>query len=102
MKDRLAVDGRESLSHLPGIPLDELPEQRRDLLAALPERRDADRENVQAEVEVVTEPPLRAKPVQLAVRRRHDADVSPQRPGPAHALVLPFLEEAEQPNLEIA
>src|SRR6185436_19495761 len=100
-EDRLAVDRREPFPDPAGAAVDEELQQRRGLLATLPQGRHADRKDVEPEVEVVPEPPFRAQAVELPVGRRDDADVSPQRPGSADPLVFPLLEEPEEPHLEV-
>ena len=65
----------------------------------LPQRRGVDREDVQAVVEIVTEPVLFHHLDEVPVRRSHQTDVDLDRPSAADALELLLLEDAEELRL---
>src|SRR5690606_37338878 len=58
----------------------EVADQHRDVLPPLPERRDVDRDDVEAEEEVFAEAPPLDLALQVLVRRGDDADVHADRP----------------------
>ena len=61
---------------------EEVLHERGQVARALAERGQADRDDVQAVVEVVAEAPLAHQRLEIAVRRGHDADVdADRRPG---------------------
>src|SRR5260370_277702 len=96
--------GRDHLDpplHPPGEALNEMTHQRLDVLGSLPQRRDLDREDVQAVVEVVAEPLLLDHLDEVAVRRGDQADVDLDRPGAAEALERLLLEDLEELRLEL-
>src|SRR5436190_5436587 len=76
-------------------------DQRGDVVGSLAQRRDVDREDVQAVVEVVAEALLLDQPGQVAVRRGDQADVDLDRPGAADTLELLLLEDPEELRLEL-
>src|SRR5262249_38604179 len=75
---------------------DEMRGQREDVLLALAERRDREREDAQPVVEVLTESSGAYVAAEIAVRRRDDAHVDGARGVVTDALVLTFLEDAQQ------
>jgi len=75
---------------------EEVVGEQRDVLRALPQRRDADREDVQAVVEVFTEAVPFDHLGEVPVRRRHQTDVDLDRPSPAEAHELLILEHPEE------
>ena len=85
--------------HPRGEAPDEVPDQRLDVLRALPQRRDADREDVQAIIEVITEAVLFDHLGEVSVRRRHQTDVDFDRPSSADAHELLILENPEELRL---
>src|SRR5262249_26384729 len=58
-----------------GMPRQEVACEREDVLAALAQRWDPDREHMQAEEQVFAEAPARDLVAQVAMRGRHDAHV---------------------------
>src|SRR5216117_1782938 len=72
---RLARDDLDAVVHWTPEPLDEVADQGRNVLGPLAERRDMDREHVQAVVEVVAEALFFHHPNEVAVRRGDEADV---------------------------
>ena len=70
-----------------------------DLLHAVPQRRELDREDRQPVVEVAPEGPARHQVLQVAVGGRHHPDVDLHRPGSADPLEHPLLEHAQEPDL---
>src|SRR5439155_4824654 len=79
----LAGDHLDVPIHRAGETLHEETDQRGDVVGSLAQRRDLDREDVQAVVEVVAEALLLDQPGQVAVRRGDQADVDLDRPGAA-------------------
>src|SRR5262249_20004809 len=73
--------------------------QEGQVLDALAQGRQLDRDDVQAIEEVLAEPARVDRAGQVDVRRRQDAHVGPQRLGPADALIRAVLEHAEQLRL---
>ena len=71
----------------------------RDVLAALAQRRQDDRDDVDAVVEVFAEPPLGDRLGQVLVGRGDDADVGLQLLEPADAPEPPLLQHAQQLDL---
>jgi len=76
-----------------------MADQRLDVLGSLPQRRGVDREDVQALVEVITEPMLVHHLDEVPVRRGHQTDVDLDRPGTADAHELLLLQHAEELRL---
>src|SRR5262249_34924190 len=76
-------------------------DQRADVLRAIAQRRQPERDDVQAEEEVLAKPSRTHLGLEVAVRRRDDADVDGLRAIAAEALEPVLLEEAEQLALEL-
>ena len=74
--------------------------QQRDVAGALAQRRQLDRDHVDAVVELLAELPLGDGLAQVAVRRRHDAHVHVDERGAADAADLPLLQRAQELDLE--
>ena len=68
---------------------------------ALAQRRDAQRKHGEPVVQVGAEPAVRDLGRQIAVGRRHDPDVDPDRLVGAHALHLTLLQDAEELGLRV-
>jgi hypothetical protein len=85
--------------HAPGILAQEVLGESRDVLAALPERRQVDRDDVQAVVEVAPEAPAVHRLLEVAVRGGEEARVGLESDLASHALEGPFLEDAEEEKL---
>src|SRR5262249_13111201 len=79
--------------------IDEVLDQKRDVLAPFTQRWDPDREDVQAIEQVLAESPLRDLRLQIPVRGTDDANVDRQGPGASDPLEFPFLQDAEQLRL---
>ena len=95
------VGGEAQLAPVPrGDAHEEEARQRLDVLAAHAQRRDLDRHDAEAVVEVLAETPLDDGAAEVDVRRGHDADVGLARVAVADALEGPLLEEAEEFDLE--
>jgi hypothetical protein len=75
--------------------------QRGDVLLSLAERRQADREDVEAVPEVLAEAPRRDVAGEVPVGRGDDPDVHLQRPVPAHPLEGPVLQHAQELGLQL-
>src|SRR5438445_203006 len=85
---------------LAGKPLEELIGEQRDVLFAVPQRRDHDRHHVQPEKEILPEFFALDAFLQVAVRGGNDAHVHFHRAVAAHALELPLLEHPQEFRLE--
>src|SRR5262249_15032262 len=85
--------------HSRGEALDEMADQRLDIPRALAQRRDADREDVQAIVEILTEAVRFGHLGEVSVRRCHQTNVDLDRPSSADAHELLILENAEELRL---
>jgi hypothetical protein len=94
-------DGLDPPAHPPGEPLGEMAHQTRDVLRAIAQGRQHEREDVQAVVEVTAEAAVSDHLGQVAVGGRHQAHVHPKRLGAAQALELLLLEHAKQPGLQL-
>src|SRR5690606_21334783 len=84
---------------LRAIAIEEEPGEDPDVAATLAQRRDAQREHVEAVIQVGAEPALRDLRREIAVRRRDDANVHLQRRVGADALDLAFLQRAQELGL---
>ena len=74
--------------------------EKRDVLAVIAQRRQRDRQNVEAVKQVAAETPFCDFLVQLPVGRGNDADVDPDVRRPADAFKAFLLEEAQQLGLQ--
>jgi hypothetical protein len=70
--------------------------EQQDVLPALAQRGQADGEHGEAIVEVVAEPALGHRRVEVAVGGGDEADVGLEGRRAAHPFVLPFLEHTEE------
>ncbi len=75
--------------------------KKRNIFPVPAKRRHCDRDDIQAEIEVVPEPPLRDKGGKILVRRRDKANVSMQRLISAHALECAFAEHPKNLHLRV-
>ena len=73
--------------------------QERDVLAALAQRRQRDRDDVQAVVQVLAELPFGHELLQVPLRGGDDAHVHRERSRAADALDRPLLQHAQQLHL---
>ena len=78
-----------------------MPDQRRDVLAAIAQRRHADRNDAQTEVEILAEVALLDLLLEILVGRGDDADVDLDRPRRSEALDFPFLQHAQHLGLRL-
>ena len=78
----------------------EVRRQRGDVLAAIAQRRDVHRQDVEAEVEVLAEAPLLDEGRQVAVRRGDHADVDVMDAIAAHGAHVAELQDAQQLGLQ--
>ena len=76
-------------------------DQRRQVLQPLAQRRQADREHVEPEEQVLAEVAVRDGVLEPAIGGRHDAHVHPLRGFGAQPLQLPGLERAQQLGLRV-
>src|SRR5207253_3689410 len=81
--------------------LHEVADERRDVLRAIPQRRERDREDVQPVVEVVAEGPGRHHLREISVGRRDESDVDSFGARAAEPFELLLLEHAQQLRLEL-
>ena len=104
----VALDGVErtrveGLARQPigGGAVEEVPRQRRDVVDARPQRRQAQRHDVQPVEQVFAKPPGIDQAAQVLVGRRDDADVGALDPRAADRGEVARLEDAEQPGLRV-
>ena len=86
---------------LGAILRDEVVREWSYVLDALPQRRQRDRDDVQAIEEVFAEVPGGDRARQVAVARGDDAGVRGQRLVRAHAVVCPLLQDAQELGLQV-
>ena len=100
MLARLARDprGRPPEHHRPEL-LHEVLEQREDVLRAIAQRRQVDREYMQAIIEILAKRAPGHGDLQVAIRRRDDAHVGLEHPRAAEALEFALLEDAQELRL---
>ena len=89
----------DALAVLLGVAAEEEARERRDVLAPIAQRRDLDRDHVEAVEEVFAESPFGDARPQVAVGRGDDADVDLERLVAADALERPLLQEAKELHL---
>ena len=97
---RLGREG-EPPARLGAVAREEVPRERQDVLAPLAQRRELDRDDVQAEVEVLAEAARGHLVAEDAVRRGDDAHVDRARLASAHAEHLALLEDAQELRLDV-
>src|SRR5262245_10058607 len=85
--------------HSRGEASDEMADQWLDVPRALAQRRDADREDIQAIVEIITEAVRFDHLGEVSVRRCHQTNVDPDGPSSADTHELLILENAEELRL---
>ena len=88
-------------AHPPCDLLHEMADEPGDVFAALAQRREHDWEHVQAIIEVVAKLAVGDHLRQVAVRRRHQAHVHPDRSRAPQALELLLLQHAEELRLQL-
>src|SRR6266478_7919751 len=96
--------GRNDLDvpvHRAREPVNEVPDERGNVLGALAQRRHVDGEDVEAVIEVVAETLLVDHRAEIAVRRRDQPHVHLDGLRPADALELLLLEHPQQLRLEL-
>ena len=86
-------------AHPPGEYLGEMADQPRNVVGALPQGRQQDREHVQAVVEVDCGSGRRRPFGQVAVGGRHQPHIHLDRLGAAQALEFLLLQDAQQLGL---
>jgi hypothetical protein len=97
---RLVVDRDERLTEPACVVGEELLGEQEHVVAALAQRRDPDREHVEAVEQVGAERSLRDRLLEGAVGRRDHAHVDADR-APTQALDLAFLQNAQQRDLRL-
>ncbi len=83
--------------HLPGLDLQEVIGQRRDVLSMVAQRRDDNREDVKTVPQVFTEATITDHQFQIPVCGCDDPDVYRHRPAPAHPFDFHVLEHPQKP-----
>ena len=78
-----------------------MPDQIGQILDPLPQRRQAQRHDVQAEEQIFPEQPLLDQDAQILVARRHDPHVGLDRGTPADGGVFALLQHPQQPRLRL-
>src|SRR5439155_9877412 len=79
----------------------EVPDEIRNVLDALAQRRQAQRHYVEAEKEVLAKEALLDEDAQILVGRRDDAHVGLDRRAAADGRVLALLQDAQEPRLRL-
>ena len=79
----------------------EVPDQRRNVVAPIAQRRHANRDDAQAEVEILAERPLLDLLLEVLVRRRDDPHVDLDRARRAEPLDFAFLQHAQHLGLRL-
>src|SRR5262245_24734613 len=92
---------REAPTHAICVLLDEVPDEERHIGGAVAQRRNMDGEDVQTVKEIASERSLLHVALQVAVRRRNQADVDALGPRAAEPLELALLENAQKLGLEL-
>src|SRR5260370_361669 len=96
VSDGLAGDGGDGAIFLGGESREKMSQQMRDVLAARPQRRNRQRQHMQAIEQIFAEMSAFDALQQLAVGRGDDAHVNLHRLSPANRLEPPFLPTATQ------
>ena len=91
----------DALAQDPAVPIDEVPDEQRDVFTPVAERRHRDRKDVEPVEQVAAEPALPGFLEQIAIGRGDDADVDVDRPRTAEALDLAVLQHAQELRLEL-
>ena len=78
-----------------------MPDEERDVARALAQRRDADREDVEPVEEILAEAPGGDGAPQVAIGRGDEPRVDLDRRLAAHAAEAPFLQDTQQPRLQL-
>jgi hypothetical protein len=86
---------------VPGANLDEPVAEQRDVFGALAQRRHAQLDGVDAEVEVFAEPAVGERRVEIDVRGADEAEVHLDEPLAANRPVLTLLQHAQQFRLQV-
>jgi hypothetical protein len=97
---RLRGNGVDGFIHSPGKLLDEVADQKGNVLLTLAQRGDVDREHIQAIVEIHSKFLLPHHSGQIPICRGDQSGVCPQGAGTPQALKFPFLQHAKKLRLE--
>jgi hypothetical protein len=97
---RIGRHAADLAAHLVRQLLDEVGDQERDVLAPVTERRQVDRDDVQAVEEILAQHAVGDRAAQIAVGGRHQAHVDLHVPRVAHPADLALLDRAEQLHLD--
>ena len=98
---RRVGDAAHRLAELAAVALEEQPRQLREIVDALAQRRHADRNDVDPVVQVLAEPAVLHRLLEIDVGRRHQAEVGLDRLQAADALDLAFLNRPQQLGLQV-
>ena len=99
-RQRFGVDAIERTVAVSPVAAQEVVHEQAHVAGPLPERRQRDRDHVDAEEEVLPELALPDELRGVSVRRRHEADVHVHEPGRPDASDLPFLKRPEELGLQ--
>ena len=97
----VGCEARRRHAHLARELRDEVVRERPEVVEAIAQRRQVDREHVEPVVEVLAELALLDHLLEVAVRRRHEANVDLHGLVAADALELALLQRAEQLDLHL-
>ena len=92
---------RTGFAELRAVAVEEQPRQLRQVLDALAQRRHADRDDVDAVEEILAEPPVLHRLLEIDVGRDDEPEVGLDRLGAADALDLALLDRAQQLGLQV-
>ena len=98
---RRGVDPAHRLAGAGRVLLQEVLGQMRDVARPIAQRREQDREDVQAVIEILSKRAVGDLLLEIAVGGRDDADVDLDRLGAAHPLELALLQHAQQLDLDV-
>ena len=94
-------DAAHRLAELAAVALEEQPRELREIVDALAQRRHADRNDVDAVVQVLAEAAVLDRLLEIDVGRRHQAEIGLDRLAAADALDLALLNRAQQLGLQV-
>src|SRR5688572_18050130 len=93
------LDAADAFAELRRVLVDEVSHQRGELVAAFPQRRQLDADDVEAKVEVLAEPALSDSLQEVAICRGDDSNVHATNVVGANGTYLALLYGTQQANL---
>ena len=93
------ADAMDPLAHAPGIPVNEVLNEKRNVRSSFAQRRHLERKHVQPVVQVGSEGLLGDGLLQVAVGGGNHSDIRTNGSSTADALELPLLQHAQQHDL---